>query len=364
MRNTAKISVWQLFAVLLLSRLLTLLTYTALGTDIMENGDYFPATVFSVVFILLFSTVLFLQMRWFPQHDLVDVAYYASPMFSKCVSVLYAVFFLLTAFETLARLELFVSTVIFPTQGSAFLVIICVVSACYAASLGVEALGRTGAVSLLLFVAAFLFIILAMAKKINALNFSPIFYDGVSPSLTAGLAAATRSGEVMMFSAMLPRVRGNVKKAYSAWLSAFLFSTLCVFFFVFGGLGSFALTQLFPIHAVAVLSEFSVFQRFDVLLTGIWILSAFVKISFLLYLVSAHLQKSFRAEWKNRYIAVAGVLIAALQIFFAGNFSDYFYTSSLWGRTVFFAVFALILPAAVLLASRKKRGGVSVEKMH
>ena len=356
MHRASKISVWQLFAVLLLSRLLTLLTFTTLGEEVMQTADYLAAAVFSVLFILLFSVPLLVQMRWFPQHDLTDIAYFASPAFSKCISVLYAFFFLLTALETLVRLELFVSTVIFPNRQSIFLVIICVAAACYAASLGVEALGRTGAISLGLFVAVFIFIMFAMADKIEVINFSPLFYDGVSPSLSAGLAAATRSVEILMFPAMLPKVSGNTKKAYVAWIAAFLGSTVLVFLFVLGGLGYFALTQLFPIHAVAVLSEFSVFQRFDVLLTGIWILSAFVKISFLLYLFAAHLQKSFRPEWKKRYIAVAGVLIAVAQILFAKNFSDYFYTVSLWQRVVFFAVFAVGIPTVVLFAARKKRG--------
>lgn len=356
MRNIPKISVWQLFAVLLLSRLLTLLTYTTLGVPDMQNADYFPAAVFSVLFILLFSVMLFVQMRYFPAHDLTDIAYFSSPVFSKCVSVLYAVYFLLVALETLARLELFVSTVIFPSRQSGFLILICVVAACYAASLGVEALGRTGAICFSLFVAVFLFIMFAMADKIDFLNFSPMFYDGIKPSLSSGLSAATHSSEIMMFAMMLPRVSGNVKKSYAAWLAVFLGSSLLVFFFVFGGLGYFALTQLFPIHAVAVLSEVSVFQRFDVLLTGVWILNAFVKISFLLYLVSELLQKSFRPAWKNRYIAVSGVLIAAAQIFFVGSFTGYFYSIGMWTRTAVFALFAVILPAIILLSARGKRG--------
>ena len=73
--------------------------------------------------------------------------------------------------------------------------------------------------------------------------------------------------------------------------------------------------------------------------------------------MTAHLQKSFRPEWKTRYLAVSGILIAVVQIFFAKNFSDYFYTVGLWQRTVFFAVFAVALPAIVLFAARKKRGG-------
>ncbi len=357
MHTKPKISVWQLFAVLLLSRLLTLLTHTTLGAGQMQNADFFPAAVFSAVFILLFSVTLFLQMRYFPSHDLTDIAYYASPLFSKCISIVYAFCFSFLALETLSRLELFIGTVIFPNQQNGFLMVVCVVAACYAASLGVEALGRAGTISLGLFVAAFLFIMVSMADKIDFLNFSPMFYDGVKPSLSAGLEAAARTGEILMFSAMLPQVTGKPQKAYGAWLFTFLCSCLLVFFFVFGGLGYFALTQLFPIHAVAVLSEISVFQRFDVLLTGIWILSAFVKISFLLYLQSSLLQKSFRAEWKNRYIALSGALIAAVQIFLVRNFANYFYSAELRYRPWVFAVFSVGIPAIVLFVSRKERKG-------
>lgn len=59
------------------------------------------------------------------------------------------------------------------------------------------------------------------------------------------------------------------------------------------------MTQLFPIHSIAVLSEFSVFQRIDVILTGVWILSAFIKISFMLYLSSYIACRSFSAKYKK-----------------------------------------------------------------
>lgn len=72
----------------------------------------------------------------------------------------------------------------------------------------------------------------------------------------------------------------------------------CVFL-RFSGLGDYAMTQLFPIHSIAVLSEFSVFQRIDVILTGVWILSAFIKISFMLYLSSYIASRSFSAKYKK-----------------------------------------------------------------
>ncbi len=354
MVKTPKISIWQLFSVILLSRLLTLLTYTSYGADKMQNADFFPAVLFCFIFVLLFSVMLFVQQKMYPKKDLTDIAYLVSPVFSKGATVCYALFFVFLALSTLARLELFVSTIVFPDNDSALFVVICVLAACYAASLGIEAIGRTSTISLALFGAAFVFIMFAMADKIDFVNFSPVFFDGVMPPLKSGLNAATRTVEVVMLTALLPKVTGKPMRAYAAWLCTFTVFTVVVFFFVFGGLGDFALTQLFPIHSMAVLSEVGVFQRFDVLLTGIWILTAFIKISLLLYLQADLLQKSFRREWKNGYILAAGAIILALQIFLGGKFSDIFFGTTLLLRTVGYLVFALILPGGIMLAAHLK----------
>ena len=95
---------------------------------------------------------------------------------------------------------------------------------------------------------------------------------------------AVRTIEPAAMAVLFPRVSGNKKRGYFIWISVLAAFLEIVFFFVFSGLGDYAMTQLFPIHSIAVLSEFSVFQRIDVILTGVWILSAFIKISFMLYL--------------------------------------------------------------------------------
>ncbi len=355
MERTSKIGIWQIFSVIFLSRLLSLLTYTALGEEKMNTGDYFPSVLFAVIFILLFSVLLFVQSKCFPGKDLTDIAYMTSPLFSKGVSVVYSLFFTFLVLITLARLELFVGTIIFPENDSALFIIICVLASCYAASLGIEALGRASALSVMISAAAFIFIMVSMVNKIDVVQFTPMFYDGVLPSVKGGLSAATRSAEIIMLSALLPKINGKPMRAYWAWLIVIALSMISVFFFVFGGLGDFALTQLFPVHSVAVLAEVSVFRRFDVLLTGVWILAAFVKISLLLYLQAELLQKSFRPEWKNYYIAAAGGIVLIFQVLLAGTFTDYFYTINYIKRTIYFSVFSLLLPAVIIVCAYIKR---------
>lgn len=362
MGKAQKIGIWQLFSVIFLSRLLTILTYTAIGEEKMQTGDYFPSVLFAACFILLFSVMIFVQNRKYPGKDLTDIAYITSPWFSKAVSVVYALVFIYAIVVTLARLELFVGTIIFPENDSALFIIICVLASCYAASLGIEALGRVSALSVMISCAAFLFILITMADKVDVTQFSPAFFDGPFPSLRGGLSFASRTVEIVMLSALFPKINGKPMKAYFAWLSIIVLSMLSLFFFVFGGLGEFALTQLFPVHSVAVLAEVGVFRRFDVLLTGVWILSAFIKISLLLYLQAELLQKSFKAEWKNYYIFITGILLLLVQIFFAGNFTDFFYKMDYVTRSVGLAVFVVALPAIIMLCAYVKKRRTTDEK--
>lgn len=356
MEKSTKISIWQLFSIVLLSRLLTLLTYTPVGAESLKHtSDYFPAVGFAVLFILLFSLPLVWQRKAFPNHDLVDIAYYASPLLSKGTSLCLAFFFAFNVLTTLGKLEWFVGTIIFPENSSSLFVLICVAAACYAASLGLEAVGRASGISLVVFCASFIFIMFAMSDKIDFLNFSPVFYDGVQPSLKAGLDAATRTVEIAVLSVLMPRASGNPGKMYTAFITSLGGWMLLVFFFVTGGLGDFVFSQLFPIHAMAELSQFSVFQRFDVLLTGVWILTAFIKISLLLYLQAMLLQKSFVPKWKNIYILVAGAVVFLVQILFGGVFSEFFFGTSLLERLIFFVLFVVVLPLAVLTAATLKR---------
>lgn len=362
MGTTKKIGIWQLFSVIFLSRLLTILTYTAIGEEKMQTGDYFPSVLFAACAILLFSVMLFVQNKRYPGKDLTDIAYIAAPWFSKAVSVIYALVFIYSILVTLARLELFVGTVIFPENDSALFIIICVLASCYAASLGIEALGRVSALSVMISCAAFLFIMITMADKVDVTQFSPAFFDGPMPSVRGGLSFASHTVEIVMLSALLPKVNGKPMKAYFVWLVVVVLSMLSLFFFVFGGLGEFALTQLFPVHSVAVLAEVGVFRRFDVLLTGVWILSAFIKISLLLYLQAELLQKSFKAEWKNYYIFITGVVLLVIQIFLAGNFTDFFYKMTYVTRSVLLAVFVLLLPALIMLCAYLKKRRTADEK--
>lgn len=359
MKGSVKISVWQLCCLLLLSRLLTTLTFSPVGAEKIPTADYLPA-VFAAAGLMLFGFLpVILQRKYFPGMDMPDVAYTLSPALSKCCTVSYTLVFFFLTLVSVARLELFVGSVVFPNNDSAFFVLLFAVAAVYAAGLGLEALGRAGTVCLVLFLGAFFCIVLAMTDKIEIANLSPMLAKGVSPVWTAGLDAATRTVEPALAAVLLPRVSGKPGKALAAGWLCFICFTEGILFYVFAGLGDFALTQMFPVHAVAVLAEFSVFQRFDVLLTGVWILTAFVKVSLLLYLQSELLKKSFSEKPGRLYILLAAAAVLVIQLGFAGKVTDYYFTLGLFWRTLLYAVFVVLIPLVFLLTAivKKRRRG-------
>ena len=79
-------------------------------------------------------------------------------------------------------------------------------------ALGLEALGRAGAISLFVFSVSFVFIIVTMLSKLDLNNFSPVFYDGAGRVISAGQTMAVRTIEPAAMAVLFPRVSGNKKK--------------------------------------------------------------------------------------------------------------------------------------------------------
>lgn len=233
--------------------------------------------------------------------------------------------------------------------------VLSVLLACYSAYLGLEALGRAGAISLFVFSVSFVFIIVTMLSKLDLNNFSPVFYDGAGRVISAGQTMAVRTIEPAAMAVLFPRVSGNKKRGFFIWMSVLAAFLEIVFFFVFSGLGDYAMTQLFPIHSIAVLSEFSVFQRIDVILTGVWILSAFIKISFMLYLSSYIACRSFSAKYKKIYIFAFGAAAVILQFVVSRNVTGFLISTSNDIRSVLFYVVVIFIPLLTFALGKFRR---------
>ncbi len=174
--------------------------------------------------------------------------------------------------------------------------------AVYAAVRGAEAIARAGTLFL---AAAAVITLLVILADIPYMQF-----DRELPDWTTGLFITdlierlTRSGEYLVFAALLPYVResGNAKSgtrsgAAGLWyalggvLSAVL---LCVFFGAV--LGEYQSMTEYPLAAAASLSDIVLFKRLDGIASAVWLLAAAFRCGVMLFSLVSILGECRRKE--------------------------------------------------------------------
>lgn len=120
-------------------------------------------------------------------------------------------------------------------------------------------------------------------------------------------------------------------------------------------MGNFANTQLFPVHSLAALAKFSMFGRLDPLITGIWILCAFLKVSFLLYLQADILHKEFDNLSKKTILAGLSALSSVICLYIAGSVQRFTVVDNSIAKLIATALAATVIPGILLVLNRRKK---------
>lgn len=347
-----KISTLQFFSLLYLTRVLTTVTYIPSYTKGLEPTDAVINTLFRLIFGVIIMLPVYFFYRKNTSENIFDIARRCSPTLAKAMAVLYAASFLYFTVGTIARLDVFAGTIIFPETNVNYLLIFVVILCCYGAYLGLEAIGRTAVLSLIMVVPAFVFLTAVLSKRVDLLNFSPPFYNGVAPVVKTASAALGRTVEYAMAAVALPSVTGNKKKGYLIWLLAQTFTAAVFLFLVSGVMGKFTDTQLFPFHTLSSVAQFSMFERLDALITGVWILCAFLKIAFLIYLTVSILKNEFGNKNILIYLLPVGVFLIAVNMYAAGAIDRFTAIDNSAVKLTVTVTAAFILPLIILLLTR------------
>lgn len=349
-----KVSTFQFFSMLYLTRTLITLTFTPAYFKDIGLTDTVIQPIFRLVFGIITVIPAYLIYKKNSEENVMDILRKRSPLLSKIAALIYAFAFFYFLITTVTRLDVFAGTIVFPETEVNYLIIFIIIIGCYGAYLGFESLCRSAVLSLALVVPALVIILATLVKKIDFLNYTSAFYYGFSPVVKAGLNAVGRSVEYSIIAVALPRVNGNVKKGFIGWISAHVITTVVYFFFAVGVMGNYMKNQLFPMHTLASLAQFSLFERMDVLITGAWILCAFLKISFLLYLITDILRKEFKEESKVKILLPVGVLASVVSLYIAGAIERFFAFDNSKILIAITAVTSVIIPIIALLLSKRE----------
>lgn len=355
MVTKGKISAFQFYVMLFLSRVLTTVTYISSYTKNVRLSDMLIQPIFRIVFGIIIMIPIYLLHKKYDDKNLIDVARERSPKLSKAISVLYLIAFFYFTVVTIARLDVFTGTVVFPETNVNFMLVFVIIFCCYGAYLGFEALGRTSVLTAVLVIPAIIFILCALVNKVDLLNLSPIFYNGVLPVVETAVDSVGQTIEYAMIAIALPKVNGKVTKGFFAWLFSQTLLMAVMFFFAGSVMGNFAATQLFPFHTLASLAEIAMFDRLDAIFTSVWIMCAFIKASLLIFLQADILHKEFGKFKKVNYLTVIGIVTIAANLFVAGGIERFSAVDASIIKVIITGITTFVIPLIILIISRWRK---------
>ncbi len=352
-KTKGKISAFQFFVMLFLSRTLTTVTYLSSYTENIRLSDMLVQPVFRIIIGTLIMLPVFRLYRKHRDKNILQLLNEKSQVSARIVAIIFVLYFFYFTVVTLARLDLFAGTIVFPETDVEYMLVFAIILCCYGAYLGLEPLGRSSVISAVLVIPALIFIMLTLVDKVDLLNLTPVFYNGVMPVVKVAVDSVGQTVEYGIIALLLPRVNGNHKKGYYIWLFSQISLMAVMFFFATTVMGNFASTQLFPFHTMASLAEFSMFTRLDAIFTSVWIMCAFIKAGLLIFLQTDILTTYFGRFKRMHYIVLIGLLTVIANLIISQQIQLFTIVDSSIIKIIFTGISVLIIPLIVLLFSRK-----------
>lgn len=354
-KTKGNISTFQFYVMLFLSRTLTTVTYLSSYTENIRLSDMLVQPIFRIVIGTLIMLPVFRLYRKYRGKNILELLNGKSEKLARSVAIIFIIYFFYFTVVTLARLDLFAGTVVFPETDVEYMLIFAVILCCYGAYLGLEPLGRSSVISAVLVILALIFIMLTLVDKVDFLNLTPIFYNGVMPVVRVAVDSVGQTVEYGIIALMLPRVTGKWRKGYFIWLFSQVFLMAVMFFFACTVMGNFASTQLFPFHTLASLAEFSMFTRLDAVFTSVWIMCAFIKAGLLIFLQTDILTTYFGKFKRVYYIAAIGILTIIANLFISQQVRWFNIADSSIIKIFITGLSVFIIPLVFLITARKGR---------
>ncbi len=353
MITKGKISAFQFYVMLFLSRTLTTVTYVSSYTKDVRLSDMLVQPIFRIAIGILIMLPIYLLYKKHENKNLLDLVRERSAKLSKIISIFYVVAFFYFTVVTIARLDVFTGTVVFPETNVNFMLVFVIILCCYGAYLGFEALGRSSILTAILVIPAIIFILCALVEKVDLLNLSPVFYNGVTPVIKTAVDSVGQTIEYAMIAIALPKVTGKATKGFFIWIFSQTLLMTVLFFFAGAVMGNFAATQLFPFHTLASLSKFAMFERLDAIFTSVWIMCAFIKASLLIFLQVEILQKEFSKLKRINFLVVIGIVSIISNLIIAGEIERFFIIDSSIIKIIATGITTFLIPLVVLILARK-----------
>lgn len=280
-----------------------------------------------------------------------------SKTFSRFIAVCYMFLVFILLLRTLARLDLFVSSEVFPENTMTFLIVSIVIVSAGLSLLGIGALSRASTIFLILVTLSVSVVVNSAFSNIETINFVPLFMNGEEEFFKQALSYSVFFPESACLILFLSDIKGNIKRGYFVYLIFLVLSLTIVSFTVVGALGEFCNTQLFPAFAISSVGEFRVLERFESIQSSVWTVCIVAKTTLQIMIISNCIRHLFpKIKWWTPN-AITGIVATAFIIYISQGVTRFSFVSSQIWVTVTYILLVVVLPlVSLLLMLKKKRG--------
>lgn len=354
MANIEKISTQQFFILLFLSRLFITLTDIPPLMGGMEATDYLVSVPIYGLFLFISAIPTFFMAKSNTNSNILDRCSCISPVFGKISAFMYVAIFLYGIVLTMARFDMFATSIIFPKTNFKGFLIVIILACMLAAVLGIESIARGSVFVFVAFLGTFFTVVLTITKKIDFLNFSPIFYSGAGTTIKSAFVSVPRTIEIAVVLMSMQHLKGNTRKGMAYWIIGLNVFQAVLLFYMIGVTGGYLKSQLFPAYTLAVVAEFGFLQNVDVFLTSTWILCVFLKISIFLYMIKDCMKVLISKKYSNLYIFISTIIVSVIT--FCLNPEAYSINHLIKPIVPFilYSICAIIIPCIVLIYEKVK----------
>ncbi|MDQ0879405.1 GerAB/ArcD/ProY family transporter [Peribacillus sp. V2I11] len=353
----AKISVIQLFSMMFLFELGSALV-VSLAID--AKKDAWLAILLGMCGGIVLFFIYFFLFRQYPNLPLTG---YARQIFGKyigwIIGLLYVVYFLYIAARDLRDFgELLLSSTM-PKTPLSTLNILMILAICYVLYLGIEVLGRTAEV----FIVVLIFfgftgnLLVYFSGSVDLHNLQPFLENGWKPILTTAFPLTTffPFGEMIVFTMLLPYLNRS-ELAKKVGLSALISSGLILSYTTSLDIAVLGVEEVerstFPLlETIGKVNLLEFIQRLDALVVFTMLITMFFKISIFFYVAVIGMVDLFKVKNHQQIVLPAGIILIFLSMVIASDFSEHIEEGLNVIQYSLHMPFMVIIPSLMLLVA-------------
>lgn len=350
--GTDRITVLQLFIVMMLSRIIVSLLYIpGTGKD-FHVTDLVLQVVIAAVILVITAIPVRLLMGDTNNNGFLERCNYVSPVFGKISALLILVSLIFLALRVIMRFEIFTTTVIFPQSDIKFFLVITILACLYCVVMGLDVLGRTAEIFFTIVILSIVFILVATVNQIEFTNFTPVLYGSSKSVVKSSLYSTGVTIELIYPLILKDKVEGKKLPLVYPWILITFGFIFLLEFWQAGVLGDYAETQLFPFFALTSMTNLGFLERLDAILTAAWVVCEFVKLCMYIYIGGKCITTVFTKVKRNEALCVSAIALSLITLFSQDNYNVNRILTDVNGIVVVYITLVIVLPIILLISER------------